>query len=197
MLELALIENIQRKDLNPLEEAAAFKQLQDQFGLTQTEISVKMGLNRVTITNKIRLLNLPNEIQEYVLNRGLSEGHARAILGITDKASQIAAANIVMKKDLSVRETEEMVRKINFGKKKTHTQKIDYSNRTKDYLNKITQQLGYTTKIQRMAKGGKVTVRFNNNEELEDLLSKMADPTKMSNPKPKKKTRKKRGPKTS
>ncbi|OGC37134.1 hypothetical protein A2436_01635, partial [candidate division WS6 bacterium RIFOXYC1_FULL_33_9] len=116
MLELALIENIQRKDLNPLEEAYSFLQLQNDFGLGQDEISKKVGLNRVTISNKMRLLKLPDQVKEVVLNETISEGHARALLGIKDSESLVAATDIVIKRGLSVRQTESLVRKINYGK---------------------------------------------------------------------------------
>ncbi len=119
MLELALIENIQRKDLNPLEEANAFLQMIEEFGVSQDDIADKVGYNRVTITNKIRLLNLPDEVKEDVLNENISEGHARALLGIRDETSLIAATDLVIKRGMSVRETEALVRKINYGKGST------------------------------------------------------------------------------
>ncbi|WKZ31007.1 MAG: ParB/RepB/Spo0J family partition protein [Candidatus Dojkabacteria bacterium] len=173
MLELALIENIQRKDLNAIEEALAFKQLQDQFGLTQTDISKKMSLSRVSVTNKIRLLGLPEVVREAVLNDKLSEGHARALLGITDEPSLIAAANIVLKRNLSVRETEELVRKINFGKGTRSQEKLKLDKRTKDWVDRLSQKLGHTTRIQRMSKGGKIIIRYMSQEELEDLMKKL------------------------
>lgn len=173
MLELALIENIQRKDLNSIEEALAFKQLQDQFGLTQTDIAKKMGLSRVAVTNKIRLLGLPEIVREAVLNEKLSEGHARALLGITDEPSLVAAANIVLKRELSVRDTEELVRKINFGKGTRAQEKFKFDKRTKDWIDRLSQKIGYTAKIQKMSKGGKITIRYMNQEELEDLIQKL------------------------
>lgn len=174
MLELALIENIQRQDLNALEEATAFKQLQDQFGLTQTEISKKMGISRVAVTNKIRLLALPERVKELVLNGSLSEGHARALLGINDEASLIAAANIVIKKSLSVRETEELVRKINFGKKKNSNERIEFDRSTRQMLEKISRKIGYTARLHRMSKGGKLSIRYMSKKELQDLLRKLS-----------------------
>ncbi|MCA9375426.1 ParB/RepB/Spo0J family partition protein [Candidatus Dojkabacteria bacterium] len=173
MLELALIENIQRQDLNPLEEATAFKQLQDQFGLTQTDISKKMGLSRVAVTNKIRLLSLPEQVKEAVLGQELSEGHARALLGISDQASLIAAANIVLKKNLSVRDTEELVRKINFGKDTAKNERKEFDTKTKAFITKLSKKLGYTAKIQQMSKGGKITIRYTSRSELEDLMQKL------------------------
>ena len=101
-----------RQDLNPLEEAAAYKQMQDEFGMSHEEIAKKVGLNRVTITNKIRLINLPDPVKEDVLNGRLSEGHARALLGIKDRTSLIAAADLAIKRGMCVREVLVLVRKI-------------------------------------------------------------------------------------
>jgi len=174
MLELALIENIQREDLNPLEEALAFTQLQDEFGMTQTEIAKKMGLNRVTVTNKMRLLKLPEQVREAVLNGRLSEGHARALLGITDQTSLIAAANIVIKRQLSVRDTEDMVRKINFSTKRSSSKKfIDYERTTKEIADRLSKKLGFTVRFKKMAKGGKMIVRYNSDKELKELTEKI------------------------
>lgn len=173
MLELALIENVQRKDLNPLEEAIAFKQLQEEFGLTQATVAKKMGLSRVAVTNKIRLLQLPKQIKESVLNERLSEGHARALLGINEESSMIAASNITIRRNLSVRDTEELVRKINFGSQKSKRRKIEWDNATKNWLENLSKELGYTTRIQKMSKGGKVTIRYNSNDELKDLMKKL------------------------
>ncbi len=173
MLEIALIENIQRQDLNSLEEATAFKQLQDQFGLTQTDIAKKMGLSRVAVTNKIRLLGLPDRVKENVLNGELSEGHARALLGINDEPSLIAAANIIIKKELSVRETEELVRKVNFGKQKYSEERIEFDHNTKSLIDNISKKIGYTVRLSRMSKGGKLTIRYMTKSELQDLLKKL------------------------
>ncbi|MCK9368488.1 ParB/RepB/Spo0J family partition protein [Candidatus Dojkabacteria bacterium] len=173
MLELALIENIQRKDLNPLEEATAFKQLQEQFNLTQGDIAKKVGLSRVAVTNKIRLMNLPNEVKEAVLNEKLSEGHARALLGLTDESSLIAAANIVIRKEMSVRDTEMMVRKINFGKESTRKNVRSLSKETIEAQKKLSAKIGFTAEIQKLTTGGKVCFRYNNDKELQDLVTKI------------------------
>lgn len=177
MLEMALIENIQRKDLNALEEAVSFKQLQDQFGLTQIEIAKRVGLSRVAVTNKIRLLSLPEQIKEFVLGNQLSEGHARALLGITDQASLIAAANIIMRKKLSVRETEDLVRKINFGKMRRDDNKIQYYEMTRNFSELLGKKLGYTVKFHKMTKGGKLSIRYNSDKELKDLMGKILGET--------------------
>lgn len=174
MLELALIENIQRQDLNPLEEATAFKQLQDEFNLTQDIIAKKVGLSRVAVTNKIRLLGLPKEVKEAVLNEKLSEGHARALLGLSDKTSLVAAASIVLRRELSVRETELMVRKINYGKGSMKRSNAELSKELKDYARRLTQSIGYTASIKRLNKGGKITIRYNSEKELKDIVEKIS-----------------------
>jgi ParB family chromosome partitioning protein len=172
MLELALIENIQRKDLNPLEEATAFKQLQEEFNLTQNDIAKKVGLSRVAVTNKIRLLNLPKQIKESVLNSKLSEGHARALLGVSDPSSLVAAANIVMRRQLSVRETEEMVRKINYGKG-GRKKKDELDEEIQKWAESLSQELGYTTEINKLSRGGKIVIRYNSDKELTDIMGKI------------------------
>ncbi len=173
MLELAIIENVQRKDLNPLEEAYAFKQMQDEFGISQDIIARKVGLSRVAITNKIRLLNIPDEVKEEVLNEKLSEGHARALLGIKDRVSLIAAADLVIKRGMSVRETEALVRKINYGKGSTTRSWKKTDQETDKYSTQLSQKLGYTAHISKMTKGGKVVIRYNTHTELEDLMGKL------------------------
>jgi ParB family chromosome partitioning protein len=173
MLELAIIENVQRKDLNPLEEAYAFKQMQDEFGISQDIIAKKMGLSRVAITNKIRLLNIPDEVKEEVLNEKLSEGHARALLGIKDRVSLIAAADLVIKRGMSVRETEALVRKINYGKGSTTRSWKKTDQVTDKFSTQLSQKLGYTAHITKMTKGGKVVIRYNSLEELDDLMGKL------------------------
>lgn len=173
MLELALIENIQRKDLNPLEEGTAFKQLQDMFGMTQRAIAHKVGLSRVAVTNKIRLLSLPNPVREAIMNEQISEGHARALLGLEDKESLIAATNIIIRKNLSVRETEQLVRKINFGKEVSKKQINELSMLSREFADKLSKKLGYTAKIVKLNTGGKITIRFQSDEELEKIMGKL------------------------
>lgn len=175
MLELALIENIQRKDLNPLEEAFAFQQMIDEFGVSQDDIAKKVGLNRVTITNKIRLLTMPEEVKEDVLNEKISEGHARALLGLKDETSIVAAADLVVKRGMSVRETEALVRKINYGKGTTTKNWKKSDKQTERYSEMLSKKLGYTANITKMTKGGKVVIRYNTREELKELMGKLLE----------------------
>lgn len=173
MLELALIENIQRQDLNPLEEANSFMQLQDEFGLSQDEIAQKVGLNRVTITNKVRLLKLPQDVKELVLNETLSEGHARALLGIRDEESLRAAADIIVKRELSVRQTESLVRKINCTKATKYEMIQAKRPELMMYAEELTKKLGYYTTIKNMSKGGKIQIRYVTKNDLADILRKL------------------------
>jgi ParB family chromosome partitioning protein len=173
MLELALIENIQRKDLNSIEEALAFKQLQDEFGLTHELIAKKVGMSRVAVTNKIRLLGLPEVIKEYALNGQLSEGHARALLGLTEMNSAIATASIVIKKNLSVRETEDLVRKINFGKESNRQRIEQLSVEDKSLIDNLSKKIGYTAKVVKLGTGGKVVIRFTDTKEFKEIMQKL------------------------
>ena len=115
--EIALIENVQREDLNPLEEAMAYKSLRDEYGLTQEELSEKIGKSRSAIANMLRLLDLPTEVLTLVASRELSAGHARALLGVKDKDNMILLANKIIELDLSVRQIEEEVKRINKPKR--------------------------------------------------------------------------------
>ncbi len=173
MLELALIENIQRQDLNVLEEATAFKQLQQEFNLKHSEIAQKVGLSRVAVTNKIRLLRLPEQVKEYVLAEEISEGHARAILGLRDQQSISAAANIIIKRNLSVREAEQLVRRITYAKDENIHETRKITKELKSWEEKITKKLGFASKINTLNEGGKVTIRFKDEAELRELIERL------------------------
>ena len=173
MLELALIENIQRQDLNALEEAGAFKQLQEDFNLKHSEIAKKVGLSRVAVTNKIRLLKLPEQVKEYILGEEISEGHARAILGLKDDQSISAAANIIIKRNLSVREAEQLVRRISYSNEENIDQTRKLTKETEALEQKITKKLGFNSTINKLSKGGKVVIRFKDEAELRELVERL------------------------
>ena len=173
MLELALIENIQRQDLNVLEEATAFKQLQDEFNLKHSEIAKKVGLSRVAITNKIRLLRLPEQVKEYVLAEEISEGHARAILGLRDQQSISAAANIIIKRNLSVREAEQLVRRITYAKDENVNETRKFTKEIKAWEDRISKKLGFISRINKLSNGGKVTIKFKDDAELRELIERL------------------------
>jgi len=177
MLELAIIENVQRQDLNAIEEALAFQQLQLKFNMTQAEIGKKVGLSRVAVVNKIRLLKLPEKIKQLVLDGILSEGHARALLGIKDGDSMIATANVVVKKNLSVHDTEELVRRVTQGVEQKQTGRPRRLSKKSLKIEKdLTNYLGSeTTKlsIMKLKGGGKITIRYKTEKELEEIRKKI------------------------
>ncbi len=170
MLELALIENIQRQDLNAMEEAHAYRQLSEDFGLTHALIAKKVGFSRVAVTNKMRLLKLPDSVKEQVLKGDLTEGHARTLLGLTDPTALQSAANLVVKRNMSVRETEALVRKINYGKDTERTRLKALTQKEEQLIQDIIKKTGLNTKIKKMTYGGKLEIRFKDEEEFEKIM---------------------------
>ncbi len=168
MLELALIENIQRQDLNPIEEAKAFVALIESSGLTHDQISERVGKQRVSITNAIRLLALPVEVQDMVSRGTLTAGHARALLSLENGQEVLGAARYVTAKGFSVRRTEAFVRR---RVRKQHTrapkQRLEG---TEDWQEKLQQRFGTRVEIAPKRKGGKVEFEFYSQEDLERLL---------------------------
>lgn len=171
--QIALIENIQREDLNPLEEALAYKSLKDEYDMTQEDLSLKIGKSRSAIANSIRLLDLPDEILTMVAARELSAGHARTLLGVKDKEDMILLAQIAAEQDLSVRQLEEQVKKINRAKKKV-VEDIIEDEPFVDYFRemelKIQRQLGRKVKISDKGSKKTLTLFYEDNEDLDDLL---------------------------
>lgn len=174
VLELAVVENIQRADLNPLEEAMAFEQLAIKFKLTHAQIAAKVGLSRPAIANKVRLLNLPDEIKKGLLEGIINEGHARALLGLTSQEAMIATYKIVARDNLSVRAVEELVRRLNAGHKKQRksTDRI-LDSYTQEVENKLKSLLGTGVKLYRSNKGGKIVIPFSSDEQLKKIYSNL------------------------
>jgi ParB family chromosome partitioning protein len=168
MLELALVENIQRADLNPLEEAAAYRQLMDDFGLTQEQVAEKVGKSRVTVANSVRLLRLPDEIKRALAEGQISEGHARALLALNKEADQLKILEAVVKKGLSVRQTEEMVRRIVAGAQPRRRDEPP-SPETEALENEFRNALGTKVRLFRSKRGGKLVIQFYSEEELEAI----------------------------
>jgi len=173
LLELALIENIQRADLSPLEAALAYQTLADDFGLSHDDIARRVGKQRATITNTIRLLKLPQPALDALSTSQISEGHARALLGLPTAQSQQAALKTVVDKGLSVRQTEELVRQFNGQKperkpaEQRPAQEVDLENRFRDAL-------GTKVRLQRNRKGGgSIVIHFYSDEELEALAAQL------------------------
>lgn len=174
MLELAVVENIQRADLNPLEEGLAFEQLVKQFSMNHVEISEKVGLSRSAIANKIRLLNLPDEIKKGLLNGKIDEGHARALLGLNDNGTMLQTYQIILRDHLSVRAVEELVRRLSQGHKKPtrRTERI-VDQKTLQIESSLREKLTTKLTLSRSQKGGKIIIPFKNDEELDKIYSSL------------------------
>ncbi|MDD3169697.1 MAG: ParB/RepB/Spo0J family partition protein [Eubacteriales bacterium] len=167
---VAIIENMQREDLNPMEEAEALNQMITAFGLTQEEVSKSVGKSRPYITNALRLLKLPLDIREMVAQGELSNGHARAILGIKEEKRQLHLAKRVCKEGLSVRETEALSNKENEGLVKKPS-KARSKNREITYMEEeLKTALGTKVAINHGARRGKIEIEYYSREELERLL---------------------------
>lgn len=179
VLEMALIENLQREDLDPLEEAEAYARLSREFGLKQEEIAQRVGKNRATVSNAMRLLDLDPEVQTLVSRRMLSSGHAKAILGLKTKAEQRMLADMVVRKKLNVRDTEKLVSEMINGKSSTTKKpaKSKLSPQAESYIRQIQDQLRgrYATNvaIQHTDKRGKIEIEYYGNEDLGRILELM------------------------
>lgn len=179
VLEMALIENLQREDLDPLEEAEAYARLARDFDLKQEEIARRVGKNRATVANSIRLLDLDLEVQTLVSRRLLSSGHAKALLGIKSKAEQRMLADLVVKRKLNVRDTEKLVSEAVGGKTSTKKPptKGKISPQAETYIRQIQDQLRsrFSTNItiQHGDKRGKIEIDYYGNEDLGRILELM------------------------
>ncbi|HEU4386186.1 MAG TPA: ParB/RepB/Spo0J family partition protein [Blastocatellia bacterium] len=178
-LELSLIENLQREDLNPIEEANAFKRLLEKFQLTQEEIARRIGRDRSSITNSLRLLKLPKEIQSLVEQDKLSMGHARALLSITLADKQKAAAEQILRGQLSVRETELLVKRIQGSGRDKHAVRGHANERANVAAAelKLKRRLGAPVRIRFTGRGGVIEVKFTSSDDLSrvfDLLMQRA-----------------------
>ena len=171
--EIALIENIQRENLNPIEEAMAFRALAEDYDLTQEELSEKVGKSRSAIANSVRLLDLPDDILEMVANGDISAGHGRTLLGVKNRDNMLLLANKTVEYDFSVRQLEEEVKKINKLKPVIEVEEeeilpiVDYF---REMELKIQSHLGRVVKIKGNGKKKCVTLFYEDNEDLDDLL---------------------------
>jgi ParB family chromosome partitioning protein len=167
---ISLIENIQREDLNPLEEATALRRLIDEFQMTHQEAADAVGRSRAAVSNLLRLLDLMQEVKDLVDGRDLEMGHARALLSLGEDL-QLQAAREVVRKRLSVRETEALVRRLQNPKKKTGRRQDPDILRLQ---NSIGETLGARVKIQHLASGkGKLVISYNNSDEFEGILERL------------------------
>jgi ParB family chromosome partitioning protein len=170
-LEYALIENMHRKDLNPIEEAEGYKRLMVEFDYTQQKLSQKLSKNRATVANLLRLLRLPAEIKKSLAQEEITMGHARSLLSLSEPQKQREAYRIVVRKGLSVRETEKLVKKLTQVKKKKAPEKglVDL-----EYMrNDLRQWLGTQVKITTSGKKGKIIIEFYSSEELERIIERI------------------------
>ncbi|MDE2059389.1 MAG: ParB/RepB/Spo0J family partition protein [candidate division NC10 bacterium] len=171
-LEVALVENLQREDLNPIEAAEAYLRLQDEFGLTQEEVARRVGRDRSSVTNALRLLKLPKQVQADLVEGALSEGHARALLGLERGADQIKARDEVIRRGLSVRATEALVRRL---KQAVDPQpRLAVSEPTiRAAEDTLRQALGTKVQICRKGKGGTIEVEFYSMEDLDRIYERI------------------------
>ncbi len=171
ILEISLIENIQREDLNSIEEALAYKKLINDFNLTQEELSKRIGKSRVSITNTLRLLNLSEDVQQYIIEGVISEGHGRALLGITDSKVQCELAQNVIDENLSVRELELLIRKLKTINTKSKPKQLNESNPYyKDVTYKLENYFGTKVNITNKNNKGKIEIEYYSEEDLQRIL---------------------------
>jgi ParB family chromosome partitioning protein len=177
LLEMALIENIQREDLNPIEEALAYRRLSDDFGLRQEDIAAAVGKDRATVANVLRLLKLPEELRNEVAAERLSMGHARALLSLTDEADQRRMGRDVIARNLSVRETESLVKKIAEGgstlRHEAAPKPVDVHTRAAEDRLKLT--FGTRVRIVRQGTRGRIEIDFVSEEELIRIYEQLTE----------------------
>jgi len=171
-LELALIENVQRADLTPLETAEAYRQLHEEFNLAHEEIAERVGKSRVAVTNTLRLLKLVEPARVALAEGKISEGHARALLGLNSPSAQAAALQIVLVRDLTVRQTEEYVRKLNGVRPPVHPVQTPRPE-VQALEEQLRTHLGTKVSLRKGKKGGSLTIHFFSDEEMESLINQI------------------------
>jgi ParB family chromosome partitioning protein len=170
-LEMALVENIQRRDLNPMEEAHAFRSLLDEHGLTQEQLAQRIGKSRVAVTNTLRLLHLPDEVRAALAEASITEGHARAILTASDDQRRLALLARVVDEGLSVRATEALARELNMDKPTpSDAQALTVDPETERLEDQFRHALGTKVRLMRGRDGaGRLVIHFYSDEELQGL----------------------------
>lgn len=171
-VELALIENVQRSDLTALETAEAYRQLAEDFNLSHDEIAKRVGKSRVAVTNTLRLLKLPEAVRASLAANEISEGHARAILGLNTPQAQIAVLETIKRLNYSVRQTEELVRKYT-GERKKRSVSLETSPEIKALEEKVRERLGMRVNIQHRGNKGKLIIHYYSDEELNHLMDQL------------------------
>jgi ParB family chromosome partitioning protein len=171
LLALSIIENIQRADLNPVEEAEAYHRLMDEFGLTQEQVADRVGKSRPAVANYIRLRGLPEPIKASIVSGELTMGHARALLGAETTARQLAAWRSVVKKGLSVRETEALIRRLRKEAQSSKPSRPAVEPYFSDLADRLSRRFGTRVKIQRRGKKGRLEIEFYSDDDLDRLLA--------------------------
>ena len=169
-LELALIENVQRRDLNPLEQAYAYRKLIDEFNLTQEQIAKKLGKSRPRVANILRLLSLPEEIQKAISENKLSEGHAKVILSLPSEGEQLKFFRRISSEKWSVRELENQIRQV---KVKKHTRTVSRDLETEEKQELLRRALGTKVTIKKKSRGGSIIIDYYSQDELTDVIKKI------------------------
>jgi ParB family chromosome partitioning protein len=177
MLEMALVENIQRENLNALEVALSYQRLIDECDLSQEELSQRVGKNRTTVTNYIRLLKLPAEVQVAVRDNKISMGHARALINIEDELTQTTILKNIILKDLSVREVEEIARNLN---KQTSAPRekatVEIPTEVENFRNRVAERFNTKVNVSLNNKGkGNIVISFNSQKQLKNILEELID----------------------
>ncbi len=172
-LELALIENIQRKDLNPIEESTAYHELMQKFHLTQEALSKKVGKDRSTVANLLRLLKLPTIIQQDLINGELTTGHARVLVALESPSVQKKVRDLIIKKSLSVRQTEDLVKRIS-KLEKSKSPKTETDHYMESLSKDLQKSLGTKVVIRRKGKKGKIIIEFYSDEDLGRLIDHLS-----------------------
>ncbi len=171
VLQHALIENIQRQDLNPLEEALALEKLISDHAMTQESLAIVVGRSRPAIANTLRLLNLPESIRHHLMNEELTAGHARALLGLPNEEAQVKAANLIMTKELNVRETEKLVKRLQLPQKTPKPVDEAYKLSVKEVERTLASDLGTKVHLKDRNGKGSIIIDYYSNEDLERILS--------------------------
>jgi ParB family chromosome partitioning protein len=172
LVELALVENVQRADLGPLEAAEAYAQLHKEFGLSHDQIAKRVGFSRVAITNTMGLLELSDQVKRALVSGSISEGHGRALKALDSDAAQNAALRTVVAQDLSVRQTEELVRKLKGVKPKKKTKRSQPAD-IQSLQAELRDALGTKVNLKHGAKGGSLTLYYYSDEELDTLVNRL------------------------
>jgi ParB family transcriptional regulator, chromosome partitioning protein len=174
-VELALVENVQREDLNPLETAAAYQALMEGFGLTKEQLAHRLGKSRAAVTNTLRLAQLPDRIRALLGDGKLAEGHARALLGLETEVQMVQLAERIQDERLSVRRTEELVREYVSGPQATRQMKPEEKSEVPSEFDEASrlmrEALALPVKVKPLRRGGKVEIRFRKTEELDALIT--------------------------